>query len=62
MSLQLQFLKYWKTIQEAFLTKTAEKDRKHKGLMFCKVDNLESFVKFTGKRLCQRLFSKKVAG
>ena len=30
LSLQLMFLKYWRIIQEAFLTKVSEKDTRHR--------------------------------
>ena len=30
--------------------------------MFCKIGVLRNFAKFTGKRLCQSLFSNKVTG
>ena len=60
LSLQLQFLKYWKTIQKAFLTKIAGKDTKHKDNLpevFYKVDALKNFVKFTRKYLHRSIFS-----
>ena len=51
LSIQLLFLKHWRIVQKGFLTKTAEKDTKHRGShpkVFCKVDVLKNILRFTG--------------
>ena len=59
------FLKYWRIIQKSFLTKISKKDSKHGNScpeVFCTVDFLKNFERFTGKHLCQGFFFNKVAG
>ena len=51
-------------LEKAFLTKISEKDTKHRDScpeVFCKVDVLKNFERFTGKHLCQWLLFSKVA-
>ena len=59
LTLQLLFLKYWRIIQKTFLIKIAEKDTKHRSSrpaeVFCKVDILENFVRFTEKMQAEAL-------
>ena len=46
-------------LEKAFLTKISEKDTKHRGScpeMFCKIDVLKKFERFTGKHLCRSPF------